>query len=283
MAAAPTKRQYRIGDFARFMGVTPDFLKHYEELGLLSVEQRASGYRFYSFEQSARILEYMRLRSYGVALREMGEMLSGTTDEAMRRLDARADALRRRMEFDAAVLEEHRRVQAWFAERRVRPVDWEIRRVEPQLFLPHSTGTDFLKDPRIYEILRGWIERMPLVKSALRLEPADASAGFAAGAPLAYQWGLVMNESLALDHGLPVNDAVIRIPARKAFVWHFTGSAEECRVDDVIRRRHPMFERMAEMGLEPRGSVCMEVEMKLSTPDGRPNGGCGRFVAPIGD
>lgn len=58
-------RQYRIGDFARYLGVTAEFLKHYQESGLLDVTQRASGYRYYGFDQSARILQYMRLRNYG--------------------------------------------------------------------------------------------------------------------------------------------------------------------------------------------------------------------------
>ena len=35
-------RQYRIGDFARYLGVTAEFLKHYQESGLLDVTQRAA-------------------------------------------------------------------------------------------------------------------------------------------------------------------------------------------------------------------------------------------------
>ena len=41
-------KSYRIGDFAEYMGVTPDFLKHYSENGLLDVHQRENGYRYYS-------------------------------------------------------------------------------------------------------------------------------------------------------------------------------------------------------------------------------------------
>ena len=61
-------RQYRIGDFARYLGVTSEFLKHYQESGLIDVNQRASGYRYYGFDQSGRILQYMRLRNYGMTL-----------------------------------------------------------------------------------------------------------------------------------------------------------------------------------------------------------------------
>ena len=46
------------------MGVTPNFLKHYEECGLLDVHHRENGYRYFNFDQCSRILEYMRLRNY---------------------------------------------------------------------------------------------------------------------------------------------------------------------------------------------------------------------------
>lgn len=38
------------------MGVTPDFLKHYEECGLLDVHHSENGYRYFNFDQSSRIL-----------------------------------------------------------------------------------------------------------------------------------------------------------------------------------------------------------------------------------
>ena len=79
-------RQYRIGDFARYLGVTAEFLKHYQESGLLDVTQRASGYRYYGFDQSARILQYMRLRNYGISVKEMGPFLEGGTNTDGKRL-----------------------------------------------------------------------------------------------------------------------------------------------------------------------------------------------------
>ena len=68
------------------MGVTPDFLKHYEECGLLDVHHSENGYRYFNFDQSSRILEYMRLRNYGVTVKEMRAMLMADA----RRTQARA-------------------------------------------------------------------------------------------------------------------------------------------------------------------------------------------------
>ena len=63
------------------MGVTPDFLKHYEECGLLDVHHRENGYRYFNFDQCSRIREYMRLRNYNrikTLQREISRLASQT-------------------------------------------------------------------------------------------------------------------------------------------------------------------------------------------------------------
>lgn len=74
-------RRYRIGDYAHYMGVGRDFLKHYEKCGLLSADHHDNGYRHFGFEQSSLILECMRLRNCGYTVREMGGMLRDLSGE----------------------------------------------------------------------------------------------------------------------------------------------------------------------------------------------------------
>ena len=138
-------RQYRIGDFARYLGVTAEFLKHYQESGLLDVTQRASGYRYYGFDQSARILQYMRLRNYGISVKEMGPFLEGGLDEAVGCLDAKVDEMRAQIERMQAVVEEHERIRLWFEERRAKPVDWEVCNMEPHLHWGFAVRESLLK------------------------------------------------------------------------------------------------------------------------------------------
>ena len=42
-------REYRIGEFAKYLGVTPDLLKHYEDQGIIQPTRSDSGYRYYPF------------------------------------------------------------------------------------------------------------------------------------------------------------------------------------------------------------------------------------------
>ena len=50
-------KQYRIGDYAKYLGVSSDFLKHYEEQGLITPSRSGSGYRYYSFTTTMRLIE----------------------------------------------------------------------------------------------------------------------------------------------------------------------------------------------------------------------------------
>lgn len=193
-------KRYRIGDFAKYLGVTSDFLKHYEEAGLINVVQRASGYRYYPFDQSARVIEYMRLRNYGVTVKEMKGVLTGNAEEAFALLDERADAMRETVRRLNAILAAHEELKAWFERRRQKPIDWEIREVEPHYFLPHTNTQSFRKDEGVYELVRTWGLWLPVTKSALTIEPS-----FVPDDPEALHWGFAVPKSRAIRYGLPVN------------------------------------------------------------------------------
>ena len=50
-------REYRIGEFAKYLGVTPDLLKHYEDQGIIRPSRSDSGYRYYPFNTTMLLIE----------------------------------------------------------------------------------------------------------------------------------------------------------------------------------------------------------------------------------
>lgn len=149
-------KQYRIGDFARHLGVTSDFLKHYEAAGLLKVQHRESGYRYYTFDQSAKVISCMRLRNYGVTVKEMGAMHTDDPDKVFGLLDKKSEELEATVSRLQAVIGEHKRMRRWYEAHQGTMIDWEIREMEPRYFLPHTDEQDFRKDDRIFEALQGF-------------------------------------------------------------------------------------------------------------------------------
>ena len=239
-------KQYRIGDFAKYLGVTPDLLKHYEEVGILQPQRSESGYRFYPFNATSILIESIRLRNYGLTLREIGEILvNHSVDNAgMERLfEQNLERLRQEIQLDEALLREHEAFLRWKEVLEERDWDWEIRRSEPMLFLPHTNRDDFLQDPRIYEILNDWMSFIPLVKSSMRV---DESGGLT--------WGFTVPARDAERLNLPLNDAVERIPARKIFYYKYKAQEPRFYQEDRELPGHPAFQTLRALGLVNEGS-----------------------------
>ncbi len=269
-------KHYRIGNFAKRLSVTTSFLKHYEDEDLIHSTQLDNGYRYYAFPESARILEYMRLHSYGVPLKEMRNAVTGTPEAAVASIDAHAESIRETVRKLEAVLAEHERFRAWYDEMEGEPERWEVKKIKPIYFLPHTSGQDFLDDDRIYEVLGAWCGAMPLTKSALwaknPLEKGNVAETY---------WGLAVSEENLKRAGIPVNGAVKKIPACHAFIYHFFDLPHPSTIWEVAQGQHPAFDKMRELGFHPAGDALFVIEMKLEK-DGVKRG-FGRVVIPISE
>lgn len=254
-------KAYRIGEYARYMGVTPDFLKHYEQYGLITPRVAENGYRYYPFHESSRLLDCLALRGYGTPLKEMREMLLHDDAVAFRqRLDERAEALRKQIALQQAVVREHESLSRWMARMEGREEDWHVVELPALLFLPHTDLYTFLDDPRIYEALSGWTPYMPMVKSCLRITPSDHGP--------AYCWGLGVREDFAQTYALPMSGAVERLPARKAFVLDYCGWQVSPGESPLKTHYERFLSRMETLRLRPAGDVYLTVLFHTHGPDG---------------
>lgn len=138
--------QYRIGDFAAYMGVTPDLLKHYEDQGLLWAEHRENGYRYYPFQTSPKFLAAMQLKSYGIPIRGMQALISDASpEELLEELRNRTAHMEKEAERLRMVIEEQRSLEAWMARRRPGRDDWEVTDSRASASFPTPRGSSLLK------------------------------------------------------------------------------------------------------------------------------------------
>ena len=72
---------YRIGEFAKNLGVTPDLLKHYEAIGLIQSEADENGYRYFPFHASSLLLACMGLKNFGLSLKNIRSLLQNQSVE----------------------------------------------------------------------------------------------------------------------------------------------------------------------------------------------------------
>ena len=235
-------KQYRIGEYAKHLGVTPDLLKHYEEMGIIHSERSESGYRYYSFHTTIELIESIRLRNYGLPLREIRELMHGRrTDHAQmeRIFSDKMETLREEIRLDEALTEDYAAFLRWREALADRDWDWEIRRSSPMLFLPHTDGDNFLNDARIYEILNAWMSYIPIVKSTMKIGPDGRIT-----------WGFSAEESDVLRLGIPVNDVVEHLPSRKYLYCKFRYVSLRREEESKENPDHPAFQMLRSMRLE---------------------------------
>ena len=161
--------RYRIGDFARELGLTPDFLKYLERKGIITPHVEENGYRYYGFTQAARLLEYIKFKNLGYTAEEIRDVLHESSfTHAVSVLKEKAEEIRGQMRFDEAVLEyiEHTvRIAERFGEEPV----WQICFGEDFYFLPHSVGTHFIEEEANRARVREWNAYFPVVQSMYRI------------------------------------------------------------------------------------------------------------------
>jgi DNA-binding transcriptional MerR regulator len=98
-----------IGDFARLGQVSPRMLRHYDGIGLLSPDHvdPATGYRYYTAHQLARLHRLVALRDLGFNLDQIAPVL----DEELTVDELRGMLRMRRAQIEATVEEEQARLR----------------------------------------------------------------------------------------------------------------------------------------------------------------------------
>ncbi len=245
-------KQYRIGDFARYLGVTPDLLKHYEDVGIIQSMRSESGYRYYPFYTTMFLIESIRLRNYGLTLREIRDILTVHSADNARveaLLEEKMEILGQEINLDQALREDYDSFLRWKESLGGLNRDWEIRRSRPMLFLPHTDGYDFLEDPRIYEILNQWMSYIPIVKSARKAGPDGKSV-----------WGFLADGNTVRRLQLPVNDVVEQYSPRRTLYYKFCAQLLTEKEETADNPEHPAFQKLRELGLKQDGP-CFRVTL----------------------
>lgn len=94
-----------IGEVSRLTGISARMLRHYEELGLVSPHARTTGgYRDYSEEDLRRLLQVEALRSLGLPLVQIGEILTEGAGSLPAMIDRLITETRQRIQRDRELL-----------------------------------------------------------------------------------------------------------------------------------------------------------------------------------
>lgn len=160
--------KYRIGEFAKRMGVSPHFLKYYEETGILKPDTQENHYRFYNLWDASVILECKRMKNMGFSVKESHKIVTDSTAADLEQmLQIHQQALTDELKQKQLILEALQNMRADL--KLCQAGEWQIRTVPPVWFLPHTLEQQFVSDAGTYTQLDRWVEAMPVVHSAQRV------------------------------------------------------------------------------------------------------------------
>lgn len=200
-----TGPRWSIGELARAGGVTVRTLYHYDEIGLVTASERnGSGHRRYTGHDLHRLYRVRALRSLGLSLEEIADVVDGAPDDlpAMRAvLSAQLDELDRQGE-------------------RIRRISRQVRGLLRQLDGESTPDPDqFMTTLEMISVLDGYFTQ----EQQDRLARRRAELGPAAVDAARTRWTGLVEELLAhVDSGTAVDDPGVQRLVRE---WDELGSA----------------------------------------------------------
>lgn len=162
------RKTYKVGEFAKNLGVTIGFLKHHEADGILAPHISPSGYRYYEYPQAMQALQCLRMQSIGFSGKEVAEMLNHSSTA---QITEKVRQKQKELEEDIIYYQELLK----YLEKNVSDItdaddqglieeDWSIGTPAPFYYLENSENFEFTTNPdnETYDIICNWNRYMPM-------------------------------------------------------------------------------------------------------------------------
>lgn len=205
-------KQYRIGEFAKQMGVSIDFIKYYESEGVIrSVQDPRNRYHYYDFNQSKLVQMIQYYRSFGFSAQDVVVLLRHADNSEVIRLFDEKEQVHRRRILDST----HITAQLGFMAHALRAEPdgtWYIIRHPAVCFLAHTNDEEYITDERTVRALKAWRQAVPYVYGVDRcVMNADKSL---------IQHGLAILEEDAKRLSLPLEAPVLYLPETRCLEYY---------------------------------------------------------------
>ena len=214
-------RHYKIGEFAKNLGVSAGFLKHHEKYGLLKPKVAESGYRYYEFHQAMLVVQCIRLQNMGFTSKEISEILNHTVSADMRQVfEEKREKILQKYHLYREMLcyMDHLSGKGESEAEKIKGGEWCVLRPEPFYYVENACEGQFIGNEKRYEAALRWNEFMPMVETCSRFERLDREPGLSSVG----QWymGLRILKGAADRLDIFRNEEVRLVEPGKCLVYH---------------------------------------------------------------
>ncbi len=238
------EKKYRIGEFAKNLGVSIGFLKHHEQDGILRPEVSESGYRYYSYSQAFQVLQCLRLQSLGFDSREIAGLLNHSRDLDIEALYAgKREEIEARIRYDSEIV---KHLKALEREGLGRDQDgkWRIEEVPPFFYMEHSQNGIFYEDEDCCQVIKHWNQFLPMILTCQRIEWEEDEKVSAGDNVKGCYGGLMINKKHAEKLGLLLNRAVREVVPGQCLNYHreriITHPSADEKENNAARLKEPI-------------------------------------------
>lgn len=262
MGSGFNPKHYRIGEFAKRMGVSPHFLKYYEESGILKPDTHENRYRFYDMQDASIILECKQLTNLGFSVKESHKIITDSTAGDLERLlQLHADTLSAEVSRKQLALEALQKMRVDL--RLCQAQEWQICSTRPAWFLPHTEEQYFINDAGTYSQLDAWVDAMPVVRSAQRLTWDQAGLW-------RLEWGFIAPADKVDALGLKPAAPAVLLSAKRVFEQYISypihSKTKEAQEEHNFQYRR-VLDHVRRLNLIP-GSTLMKEVVGYTLKDG---------------
>ena len=188
-------KKYRIGELAKRMCVTLDFIRFYEEKGIIeSTVDEKNNYHYYDISQSEIIHKIQQYRRLGYNVNETIDLIKNMDREQK----AAMYASRAAAHMDSLKMTSYAAQYLRFLQTALTTENgtWYITRLPPIWFLAHTRDDDYMDDLPVQSAYSEWANQVPLIYSIDKWE-IDPN-----GALKAICHGIAVDASVAEDFDL---------------------------------------------------------------------------------
>ena len=206
-------KKYRIGQLARMMCVSLDFIRFYEEKGLIKyTADPKNRYHYYDISQSEMIHKIQQYRKLGYNVNETVALLRHADKNEMIELFlSRSAAHQNSIKMSSYAIRYLYFLQATLS---TPSGTWYISRKPAMWFLPHTIDENYLDDPATLSAYKEWNEQLPLVFSL------DKWILNRDGTLHQIQHGRGIEQSVADDFGLNPTSPAMLYPEKRCMEYY---------------------------------------------------------------
>lgn len=208
--------KYKIGEFANFLGVTPDLIKHYEKYEIIKGEQDIStNYRYYDISQASPIMYSKMYQNMGFTLKEISNLLKEPNiNEFFSELNKKKEKLKFQIDKENLVYFNLQEIIKYQEEIINNEFDgsWEIKTIESFYFFEHTENYNTTTELKNKKSIDDWINLLPITNLCTRIFSTKDEFD-------SISFGLSINTEIAKNFEIDDSEHLIKINKQKYLIF----------------------------------------------------------------